>query len=88
MDSRSAPSDTHALAEELQIAGFRKMSAVQRLECVCALNHALRQLALADIRRRHPEAGPREQALRLASRWIDPDLMRRAFGWDVDTEGY
>jgi hypothetical protein len=39
-------------------------------------------------RRRHPNADEREQALRVASRWIEPELMKRAFGWDVHKVGY
>ena len=64
------------------------MSPAQKLERVRALNHAVQELALVDIRRRHPDAGKREQALRLASRWLDPELMVRAFGWDVRKVGY
>jgi hypothetical protein len=56
------------------------MSPSQKIECVCALTRTVRQLALANIRRRHPEAGERELALRLASRSIEPELMVRAFG--------
>jgi hypothetical protein len=41
----------------------------------------------AHNRRRHPNADAREQALRVASRWIEPDLMVRAFGWDVARSG-
>jgi hypothetical protein len=70
------------------IEGYRRMSPSQELECVRALARAVQQLALLDIRWRHPGADEREQALRLASRWIEPDLMRRAFGWDVQEAGY
>ena len=41
-----------------------------------------------DIRRRHPDATSREQQLRLASRWLPAETMRRVFGWDPDREGY
>ncbi len=41
-----------------------------------------------DVRRRHPNADAREQALRVASRWLEPELMVRAFGWDVSEVGY
>ena len=34
------------------------------------------------------DSSEREQALRVASRWIEPDLMARAFGWDVREVGY
>jgi len=45
-------------------------------------------LALGDIQRRYPNADRRELQLRLASRWIEPELMRKAFGWDPNVEGY
>jgi hypothetical protein len=84
----SVPDDTHPTIQALLIEGYRKMSPAQKLERVRLLNHAVQQLALMDIRRRHPNADEREQALRLASRWIEPDLMLRAFGWDVRKMGY
>jgi hypothetical protein len=86
--SSEAPNDTHPKIEVLLIEGYRKMSPVQRLERVRSLTQAVQELALLDVRRRHPNADAREQALRLASRWIEPELMVRAFGWDVTEEGY
>jgi hypothetical protein len=80
--------DTDPVIKALLIEGYRRMSPGEKLERVCALNRALQELALADIRRRHPGAGERELALRLASRWLDADLMFRAFGWDVRKAGY
>jgi len=55
---------------------------------VRALTRAVQEFALVDVRRRHPNADAREQALRVASRCIEPDLMVRAFGWDVREVGY
>ena len=82
------PNDTHPAIEALLIEGYRRMSPSQKLERVRALTRAVQELALLDVRRRHPNADAREQALRVASRWIEPDLMVRAFGWDVRVEGY
>jgi hypothetical protein len=84
----AAPNDTDAAVEALLIEGYRSMSPSQKLERVRALTQAIQSLAIADIRRRHPHANQREQALRLASRWIEPELMLRAFGWDVREAGY
>jgi hypothetical protein len=84
----ATPKDTHPAVEALLIEGYRRMSPSQKLERVRALNHAVQELALADIRRRYPYADEREQALRLASRWLDPELMVRAFGWDVREVGH
>jgi hypothetical protein len=85
--SSGTPNDTHPTIEDYVIAGYRRMSPAQKIERVCELTKAVQELALLDIRRRHPEADDRELALRLASRWLDPELMIRAFGWDVDKEG-
>ena len=80
--------DTHPAVQNLIVEGYRKMSPSEKLECVRRLTLAVQELALADVRRRHPEADAREQALRVASRWIEPALMVRAFGWDIRTAGY
>lgn len=68
--------------------GYRRMSAAQKLGRVAALTRALDELVLSDVRRRFPDASEREQALRVASRRLDAETMRRAFGWDPDREGY
>lgn len=80
--------DTHPKIEALLIEGYRKMSPAQKLARVRALTRAVQELALMDVRRRHPDADAREQALRVASRWLTPDLMMRAFGWNVREAGY
>ena len=80
--------DTHPVIQAFLVEGYRKMSPAEKLECVRRLTIAVQELALADVRRRHPEAGPRELDLRLASRWIERSLMVRAFGWDVRKTGY
>ena len=64
------------------------MSPAQKLARVAALTRTVQELALADIRRRHPAASVEEQSLRLASRWLEPELMLKAFGWDVKKAGY
>jgi hypothetical protein len=84
----SLPDDTDPAVDALLIEAYRRMSPAEKLERVRALNHAVQELAVADIRRRHPDADEREISLRLASRWLDPELMLRAFGWDVRKAGY
>jgi hypothetical protein len=86
--SADPTNDTHPKIEAFLIEGYRKMSPTQKLERVQALTQAVQELALLDVRRRHPNADAREQALRVASRWIEPELMVRAFGWDVREVGY
>lgn len=82
------PNDTSPEVEKLLIEGYRRMSPAQKLARVQALTQAVQELALLDVRRRHPNADERELALRVASRWIEPDLMLRALGWDVRKAGY
>ncbi len=80
--------DTSPEAEAILIEGYRRMPAWKKLQQVGELSELVSQLAMNDIRRRHPQAGERELKLRLASRWIEPELMRKAFGWNPDEEGY
>jgi hypothetical protein len=80
--------DTSPVVKAMLIEGYRKMSPSEKIDRVRSLTLAVQELALADIRRRHPEADSREQALRLASRRMEPALMLRAFDWDVRTAGY
>jgi hypothetical protein len=74
--------------ERLQAEGYRRLTPTQKLAVVRGLTQAVHRLALADIRRRHPQADERERRLRLVSRWIDADTMRRAFEWDPDVISY
>jgi hypothetical protein len=80
--------DTHPDVEKLLIEVYRRVPASEKVQRVRELNRLIQNLALADIRRRHPEADERECALRLASRWLSAELMRRAYGWDPEREGY
>jgi hypothetical protein len=80
--------DTDPEAEKILIEGYRRMPASLKLQRVRELTQLVQTLALTDIRRRYPNASPRECELRLASRWLDADLMRKVFGWDPDKEGY
>ncbi len=80
--------DTSPAAERLLIAGFRHMPGWRKLQRVWQLNALTRAAALADIRRRHPQADVRELRLRLAARHLDPAILRTRLGWDVEREGY
>ena len=80
--------DTPPEIEKIIIEGYRKMSAAQKLKIMQDLIHTAQLLELSDIKRRYPNAVNRELQLRLASRWIEPELMRKAFGWDQEIEGY
>ena len=84
---RNPPNDTHPAFDEIRVEAYRRMTPTQKLEIVCALNDAVRALALADIRRRHPHAGERElmglyqplteEQLAWAVSRTDPELKAR-----------
>lgn len=80
--------DTPPEIEQILIEGYRKMAAAQKLQIMQDLIFTAQLLALGDIKRRHPMADRRELQLRLASRWIEADLMKKAFDWDIEKEGY
>ena len=80
--------DTAPAIERILIEGYRRMPVGEKLRRVFEMTEFLRGLALTDIRRRHPHADDRELRLRLASRMLGPRLMREAFGWDPEQEGY
>ncbi|MGE0882354.1 MAG: hypothetical protein AB7P14_02310 [Blastocatellales bacterium] len=80
--------DTPPEIERMLIEGYRKMSAAQKLQIMQDLNRTAQLLALSEIRRLHPNASARELQLRLASRWIERSLMKKAFSWDIEVEGY
>jgi hypothetical protein len=80
--------DTLPEVEWIMIEGYRKMPAWKKLEQAPELTQLVRQLAMNDICRRYPLADDRERKLRLASRWLEPELMKKAFAWDPEKEGY
>jgi hypothetical protein len=86
--SLAEPRDTRPTIEAMIADGYRRMTPSEKVQRVAALTRALDELALADVRRRHPNASVREQELRVASRRLDAQTMRRAFGWDPEREGY
>lgn len=48
--------DTPPEIEQMLIEGYRKMPAWKRLQQVVDLNKLVQQMAMDDIRRRHPQA--------------------------------
>ena len=82
------PDDTHPKIEAFLTEGYRRMSVAEKMARVVAMSRAVQVLGLADVRRAHPDASERELALRLASRRLDAETMRRAFNWDPEVMGY
>ncbi len=85
---RSAIDDTSAEVRDRLVEGYRAMTPAQKFRRIVELNHAVQQMAIARIRAEHPDADEREVKMRLASLWLPADLMREAFDWDPEVEGY
>ena len=85
---RDPTDDTHPKIERMMIEGYRRMTPAQRLMHVAEGYDVGTILAENDVRRMHPDADEREVKLRVASRRLSPELMKKAFGWDVMKEGY
>ena len=82
------PCDTHPEIERLMIDGMRQMPAWKKVQMIWALRAGIESVILQEVKQRHPEASERELRLRVASRSLPADLMLKAFGWDVEKQGY
>jgi hypothetical protein len=71
--------DTSPEIEQIQIDGWREMTAEQKIAIVRGLTRAAFELTLAGIRDRYPGASPHEQRLRLAIITLGRDLAEKAF---------
>ena len=76
--------DTSREAERLQVMTWRSMSSVQRAQIVRGAARAVRALALAGVRQRHPEARESEIVARLALLTLGPSLARRVYPHLID----
>jgi hypothetical protein len=80
--------DTTSEAEAVLLELLRRAPVWKRLQMVDQMHEVLRQLAMADIRRRHPHADNDEIKRRLAARVLSRTEVINAYGWDPDVEGY
>lgn len=78
------PLDTTDEAWSIVEEGIRRMTPAERVQRAISLTIFGHRLALANIRRLHPEEDDRKHRLRLAARYIDAETMRRAFGYVDD----
>ena len=81
-DHQQRAIDTAADAEQAQISIIRRAPVWKKCAQVVALNRALRALALADIRRRHPHAGEAEVRRLYAMRLLPPEKVEQIYGND------
>lgn len=80
--------DTRPEVERMLIERYRQMTPTEKLQMVAQMAETIRQLQLAEVRLRYPNASERECFLRMASRWVPPELMKKLLGWDVEQQGY
>lgn len=79
MERAPLSADTSPDVERRQIEAWRRMSDAERLALAMSMSATVRQLAMAGVRQRYPNASPREQFLRLAIVTLGEDLARKAY---------
>lgn len=72
--------DTSPEARDRYHAHLRRLTPAARLQATCALSQAIRTLALAGLRERHPLAGPEELRARLVVRLYGRAYAERVLG--------
>ena len=73
-------SDTTPEAEAVLVSLLRQASPWRKLRMVGQLNQAVRTLALAGLRQRHPRASEAELQRRLADLLLGADLATQVYG--------
>ena len=84
IEAMTRPLDTSAAAWEIQTRLLRSMTPAQRLEIAQGMTRATQELAFAELRRRHPDAGDDDLWLQLAARRLGVDTIRRVYGRDIE----
>ncbi len=80
------PHDTSADAERVQLDLLRRMTPAEKAQLVSELTLAVQQLAFAGIRQMEPAASDDEIWLRLASRRLGSDTVRKVYAFDPDAK--
>jgi hypothetical protein len=74
------PEDTSPQAWKILLELERRMTPGQKLASVLEHSRLVRSLALAGLRRRHPEESERQIFLRFARETLGPDLFEKVYG--------
>jgi len=80
--------DTSPEAEEVLIRVLRQKTPSEKLALHFELMRWTRELAMAGLRRRYPNASPEELRKRRAALLLDRETCIRVYGWDPEKEGY
>lgn len=85
-ESRSLPTwrqmnnDTSPEVEQMLFVYWREAPVWEKWQRMMDLNHSARALALAGLRRRHPDASEEEIRRHLADQILGPELAARVYG--------
>lgn len=82
------PDETDPEAERALIEMIRRTPTWKRAEQLNALNLAHRELILADLRKRYPQANEQELRKRLAARLLPREIVIQMFDWDPEKEDF
>lgn len=86
---RTQSFDTSPSIERVLIEGYRRMTPLEKLNCVVSLNNTVQQLATVRIKAEYGSSiSAKELKFRLASLWLERDLMVKIFSWDPLKQGY
>ncbi len=81
-------SDTPLEVERLMIEGMCRMSVADKWKAMNQMAQTLVAIVQADVRKAHIDSDEQEIRLRVASRYLPPEMLKKAFGWDVKEKGY
>jgi hypothetical protein len=80
--------DTTPEAQRKQFELMRKLSPEQKLSLAFSLTETMRQLVLADLHHRYPQADSEEIRRRFIARVLPREDVIRAYGFDPKAEGF
>jgi hypothetical protein len=80
--------DTDEATERKLIELTRAMSDEKRLNLLFSTIETGRQLSLAGLKSRYPQASEEELKKRYAALVLDRETVMRIYGWDPKKEGY
>jgi len=81
---RTQSADTSIVAEQVQFECYRALTPAEKLDVILDLCRTGRELSLAGLRLRHPQATPEELELREAALRLGPELARAIHGTRYD----
>ena len=85
---KPVPLDTSPEAQRALFELLGNATVGKKLELTFGLIHALRELVIADVRRRFPDAPEDELRKRVIARLLPRDDVIQAYGFDPELAGY